>query len=260
MFYRYFIFVVLAAVLTTTVFGQTKKTQPPTPAVPQPSATPETALPSDGPKKNGRPAVVSKAEASSEGYLPTYFFEFTRPGFIISHITIEHDASGRGKISFLKKDLDQMLTDPLQLSAGTLKTIDDTLARMDFLGSTENYQYEQDRSNMGDNVIRIVKDGRERTTKYNWTTNPDAKLLMDEYRRVGNEAVWKFDLASARVNQPLDTPRLLDSLDSYIQRNEISDAPHLIPLLQDINNDERLPLIARNHAARLIKRIESVHK
>lgn len=260
------VFIVIFAVAFVIAGGaQTKKTPRATVKSPVPAETPQKAPSPDvileAPKKNGRPGdSIGKGPAIAIDYVPTYFFEFNRPGFIISRILIEHDSAGNGKISFLKKDLDELISDPIHLSPVTTKGIDETLAKMDFFRSTENYQYEKDLSNMGNNVIRIIKDGRERTVKFNWTTHKEAKFLMDEYRRVGNEAVWEFELASARVNQPLDTPRLLDGLDSYIQRNEISDPPHIIPLLKDINNDERLPLIARNHAARLIGRIENLRK
>jgi uncharacterized protein (UPF0147 family) len=79
---------------------------------------------------------------------------------------------------------------------------------------------------------------------------------MDEYRRIGQQFVWIFDIGVARENQPLEAPRLMDALDSLIKRNEISDAAQMIPLLKELSNDERIPLIARNHATRIIKEIE----
>lgn len=60
----------------------------------------------------------------------------------------------------------------------------------------------------------------------------------------------------SRVNQPLESPKLMDMIDSYIKRNEISDAAQLVPFLKELGDDERIPLIARNHAARLLKQIE----
>lgn len=242
----------LAGLLASAGIAQTKKTPRPgtMSTVTDPAPTP------DAPKKNGRPHDDPKAGIQIRDYVPTYFYEFTRPGFVISHVLIEHDAAGKGKISFLKQDFDEMLTDPIQLTAVTQKGIDDALTRLNFLTATDNYQYPRDFSNMGNIVFRHVREGRERTVKYNWTDNADAKFLMDEYRRISSEAVWKFELVSARANQPLESPRLLDALDSYLQRSEITDPPHLIPLLKGIANDERLPLIARNHATRLIARIE----
>jgi uncharacterized protein (UPF0147 family) len=105
-------------------------------------------------------------------------------------------------------------------------------------------------------TFTMKKDKRERVAKFNWTVNPDAKNLMDEYRRIGQQFVWIFDIGVARENQPLEAPRLMDALDSLIKRNEISDAAQMIPMLKELSNDERIPLIARNHATRIVKEIE----
>jgi hypothetical protein len=41
-----------------------------------------------------------------------------------------------------------------------------------------------------------------------------------------------------------------------MKRNAISDPQQLLPLLKDLTTDERIPLIARNHAQRLIQKIQ----
>ena len=56
--------------------------------------------------------------------------------------------------------------------------------------------------------------------------------------------------------QPLNTPQLLTELDGYLTRNELSDARQLVPLLNELKTDYHIPLIARNHAARILKKIE----
>ncbi len=57
-------------------------------------------------------------------------------------------------------------------------------------------------------------------------------------------------------NQPIESLKIMDVLDFYIRRNEVSDASQLIPFLKELGDDERIPLIARNHAARIVKEIE----
>ena len=48
----------------------------------------------------------------------------------------------------------------------------------------------------------------------------------------------------------------MDTFDQQLKLNGFSDPQQLLPLLQDISTDEHLPLIARNHALRLIKKLE----
>jgi hypothetical protein len=212
------------------------------------SQTPPTEQTNDKVKTDAHPAA---ADGKS-----VYFYEFSKSDFFISKIYIEHDDHGKGKITFQKKDFAEPVTDPIQLSAAVLERIKTTWQALNFLDSTENYQYEKDFSNLGTMKFTMKKEGRQRAATFNWTDNKDAKTLADEYRRVGQQFIWIFDVTVARENQPLEAPKLLDSLDSLIRRNEISDAAQMIPLLNELSNDERIPLIARNHATKLIKQIE----
>ncbi len=242
--------------------AQTKKAKKAAKPKPTPAVTPElTPVPTveKSTKRNERPTGAING-TTAQTYLPVYFYEFTRPGFLYSQILIEHDGAGKGKVSFLKDGYEEMITDPIQLTPVTLKALTDAFTSLNFLDTAENYQTERDHANMGSVSITVKKNGRERTAKYNWTENKQAKFLMDEYRRIGNEYTWKFEIGVVRQNQPLQAPGLMTTLDNYIRQNEISDPPHIVPLLTELSTDERLPLIARSHAERLVKQIEKAKK
>ena len=212
------------------------------------SSAPEQAVKAG--KPNARPANAAQEIKS------VYFYDFTQPAFVISKIHIEHDENGKGKISFLKKDFDEDISDPFQLSPTALERVKAAWNALNFLDSTEDYQYEKDYSHLGNMTFTMKKDGKTREAKFNWTENKNAKNLADEYRKIGQQFIWIFDIGVARENQPLEAPRLIDSLDSMIKRNEISDVAQMIPLLKQLNDDERIPLIARNHALKLAAQIE----
>ncbi len=248
-----------------------KPTAKPTPAAtPQPTPEPVTEVPvkrNERPadtatgtdaKKNSRDGASSTSPTATNG--PAYSYEFERAGFTYSPILIEHDETGRGKISFKKDAAEEFFTDPFKLSPVTVEKLKAAFAALNFLDSTDNYQYPKDFSNMGNVTVTLKRDGRTRVAKFNWTENKDAKVLYDEYRRIGNEYIWKFEISVGRENQPLQTPGLMDEMDSYLRRDEISDPPHLIPLLTELSTDERLPLIARNRAVKLVKQIEKPKK
>jgi len=231
------------------------------PVNPKPAATPRAEVPQPTPsptaKRNERPRESEVPQKTQQtAAKPNYIYEFTQPDFVVSHIVIEHDEAGRGTIRFMKRGLEEPESDPVTLTDVTLGRIKSAMAALNFLNSTENYQTVRDYSNLGNVLLTYRKDGRERTVKYNWTENKDAKTLMDEYRKIANQYVWQFDMAVARENQPLDSPSLMDTLDSYLRRGEISDPRQMLPLLKEISNDVRLPLIARNHAAKLAEKIE----
>jgi hypothetical protein len=244
-------------------FGQGAK-QNARPASPKPSAAPVSAQPAPTPtpstKRNERPqnsnTPVTGATAVQSTIKPNYIYEFDQPAFTTSHIRIEHDESGKGRITFMKRGLDDPESDPVVLTQVTMDRIRTALIALNFLDSTENYQTARDYSHMGNVRFTFRKEGRERTAKYNWTENKDAKTLMDEYRKIAIQYVWQFDMEIARENQPLNAPSLMDELDSYLRRNEISDPKQMLPLLKTLSNDERIPLIARNHATRLVEKID----
>lgn len=249
---------------------RTKRSEPPAAAAaPSGSPTPNPAtLPAAAAapgKRNFRPGsdttnAASPAISSTAVNGPAYSYEFDRPGFIYGHVNIEHDDSGKGTISFIKEGYTDAISDPIALSAVTMTRLRETFDALDFINSTENYQYEKDFSNMGNVSITLKKDGRSRTARYNWTDNKLAKELMDEYRKIANEYTWRFEMTIARENQPLQLPGLMETMDRYITRGEISDPQHLLPLLTQYSTDERLPLMARNRAAKIIKQIGKAAK
>jgi uncharacterized protein (UPF0147 family) len=98
---------------------------------------------------------------------------------------------------------------------------------------------------------------KKRAVALNWTNNHDAAALINEYRRIADQAIFIFDMSVARENQPLNAPKLMDLLETLLKREGLSDAQQLVPLLNQISTDEHVPLMARNHAKRLLKKIET---
>ena len=126
---------------------------------------------------------------------------------------------------------------------------------LNFLESTENYQSDRHFAHLGTMKLAMEQAERKRTAEFDWTNNREAFALANEYRRVADQAILLFDLSVARESQPLNTPKLMEEFELRLKINGLSDPQQLLPLLRDISTDEHLPLIARNHALRLIKKI-----
>jgi len=202
-------------------------------------------------KKDATPDVKS---APAEDV--TYTYDFQQPQFTIRHIIIEHDAQGRGHISFERQGEVEPIVDPLELSDSARARILSLWDALHFLDSDVNYQSERQFPHLGTMKLKMRRGTRERVAEFNWTNDLNAKALADEYRRAANQAIFIFDISVARENEPLNSPKLLDTLDIYLTRNELSDPHQLIPLIRDLSTDERLPLMARNHAGRILKKLE----
>lgn len=227
----------------------------------RPSPTPQ-----EPKRKNTRPTATSSPDAADAGnsrngkYIcdPCYEYRFEHPGRNIQSVRIVHDSAGKGFIYFSEQGMSGDLEEPLTLSEKILGRLRAAFDALDFLNSDENYQYEKDYSHLGTVTITLKEGGRQRTAKFNWTTNQWAKALMDEYRRIWQREIWLFDFARARENQPLETPKLVDTLETLLDRGEIADPAQMLPILRKYETDERLPLIARNHLSRMATRIEKL--
>lgn len=233
-------------------------TSQPTPITKKNDRPQEQNVPQENePKKKNRNENQSNSSKPEKVKLP-YVYEFSQPNFVISHIIIEHDENGKGTVTFEKKESSgDPITDPIQISPAALERINKLFETLNFLASTEDYQSPiRDYGHLGNHTVTLRKDGKERIAKYNWSENKDAKALADEYRKVGEQYIWYFDMNISRENQPLEAPSLVDRLDSLIKRNEISDPSQMLPYLKDLSNDERIPLLARNKTTKLIKEIE----
>jgi hypothetical protein len=213
-----------------------------------------------GPQKQNRRAEETAKETAKEQSEPAddavYAYEFHQPAFYINHIKIRHDSRGRGEITFERQGDVEQIVEPLELSETSRARIKGLWEALHFLDSTTNYQADKDYSHLGTVRLIMTRGERKREAEFNWTTDQNAKALADEYRRVSNQAVFVFDVALARQVQPLNSPKLMEQLDKFLRLNELTDPLQLVPLLRDLSTDERLPLMARNHAERILKKLE----
>jgi hypothetical protein len=224
---------------------------------PTPSPAPTPAEP-EPVKKNERvaetPAPTPEAK-TADANAPNFTYEFTQPASLVTRVRIQHDAQGRGTMTFERRTYQDPVTDPLQLSETAVARIKLLWDALNFLDSDKSYQTERDYSHMGTTHLTLQMGTRHRTAEFNWTDNKDAAALAGEYRKAGEQAILVFDLNFARESQPLSAPDLMRRFETMLKSNGFSDVKQLIPLLQDLSVDERIPLIARNHAARLLKQV-----
>src|SRR2546430_9193662 len=215
----------------------------------------DTTKRNDRPLEQPSPTPQHTEEKKQPVNATRYTYEFNQPVFIVSHIVIEHDALGRGNITFIQRT-ETPIVEPIEISSAAGARIFGLWAELRFLDSNENYQAAKNFAHLGTYKIGMNDGKRQRTAEFNWSDNKTAWALAAEYRHVADQAIWIFDIKLARAMQPLNTPQLLRELESYLTRNELSDPLQLVPLLTELRTDEHIPLIARNHAARILKKIE----
>ena len=220
------------------------------------SATPSPTPQQPAGKRNERPSPTPGKEVIQTREDGSRFkYVFSQPDFIYSRMVIEHDSSGKGTFSFDKKGNAETVVEDIEVSKTVLNRLNFNFDALKFLESDESYQHRRDFSHLGRVEITYSRDGKSRTVDFNWTENPHARSLMDDYRRLSQQFTWVFEFRLARDTQPLETPKLMEALGSLITRNEVADSEQLIPFLDEISNDQRIPLIARNRAKSIIQSI-----
>ena len=213
-------------------------------------------------RANQREVGVSKSPeaevkpASNVGAEISYAYDFKQPNFLVSQIRIEHNAEGRGQIRFKKRNSEENFTEPLTLSPTALLRITELWAKLDGLKGAPNLQAEKQFPHLGTMTLSISEGEQTRATEFNWTNNPDASALVSEYRHLADQSLFVFDINVARDNQPLEAPSIMKRLEMHVRRKELSDPTQLLPLLRELSTDERLPLIARNQASTLVKKLD----
>ena len=220
-------------------------------AAPEPSGTPA--------KKGTTTTAATDAAtlaASTSASAERYSYEFKQPEFSVRRIFIEHDGAGRGQISFARKESEELFTDPLEISPAALARIKAAWEALKFLDSDTSYQAEKQFPHLGTMTLKMRQGTRERTAEFNWTHDEAMTALVKEYRAIGEQQLFVFDVTLARQYQPSDTVKIFKRLEILLDRKELSDTGQLLPLLQDLLTDERIPLMARNHVTRLLKKIE----
>ncbi len=213
-------------------------------------------------KQNVRPGQETAPTSSTSTTAPVheiavkYSYEFNQPKFYVKHILFEHDGNGHGTITFERMNEDVPVTESVEISPVALARIKSAWTDLNFLDSQSDYQANKDFSHLGTMKIGMQQGDRKRVAEFNWTHDDKAAALVSEYHRVTDQAILVFDISIARENQPLNAPKLMEVMESMLKRNALSDPKQLLPLLQDMSTDEHIPLIARNHALRLIKQIQ----
>ena len=263
--FKFFALAFAAALVST---GATFSTRAQRKATPRPTPTP--AVQQAQPKKvSQRPEDekgTGEVPASVRAGVPAkpkedpnaahYVYEFKQPDFFVYFVRIEHDDSGRGQIRFERRSDTEQITEPFTLSPAALARVRGHWEALGFLDSQANYQGERNYPRMGQTRLTMRRGGRERTAEFNYSQNENAQGLANEDRKASEQSVLVFELEIARESQPLETPKLINKLDTLIERDYLSDRLQLVPLIRELTEDERVPLVGRNQAARILKKLE----
>lgn len=203
--------------------------------------------------------VISPAPKTVAEGETRFHYLFENDKFTMPWIEIEFGADGKGEYRFRKKEEGQVrepVMIPLQVSSNLIVQINALLAEANFLDSDEHYQHKKDFSHLGTVTLDMARDGKHRKVTFNYTENVPMGKLANLFRNLATQENRVYELEAIRQNDPLSMPAQLRFLDSELRSRSIADPERFVVLLQSLKTDESIPLIARNHAERLLKEIK----
>ncbi len=184
-----------------------------------------------------------------------FYYLFENERFTTPRQEVEFDGSGHGTFRFKRKDTDEIVND-LDVSPALMAQIQSLFSELNFLSSSEDYQHKRDFSHLGTVTITMARDGKERTVKFNYTDHSAMTKLREIFQNITIQETRAFEMETVRSNDPISTPAQLRMLESELRSKHIADPDRFVPILKDIRLDEGVPLIARNHAERLLQSIK----
>lgn len=199
------------------------------------------------------PQSINGAAAAGE---MSFSYKFENPRFDIRVMEIDLNSNGAGELRFWRGTSDDVLDCKIKVLPATLARIRKLLEASGFLASDAAFQDKRDMSHLGWITIGAKQGASERKTRFNFTTNIHMKELEEIFRGIASQEISLFDIDNAERYQPLDLPKQLEMLENDLRLERITEPARVLAALKDIAADDSQPLIARNHAKRIIEAIQ----
>ena len=188
-----------------------------------------------------------------------YRFLFENERFVVSLQEVLLTAEGKGQYRYQRKEMEEMVLS-FVASPAVMEEIRGLFADLDFLHSSESYQHRRDFSHLGTITLGMRQSGTEREVRFNYSDRPQINQLVRLFRGLATQESRLFEIETVRATDPISTPAQLRLLEGELKSRTIADPNRFTPLLREIRLDEGIPLIARNHATRLLEQIDRLQK
>jgi len=185
----------------------------------------------------------------------TYRYYFVNEKFVVSLQEVVIDGEGHGHYRFKKRDMEELTLD-FKISPRLLAEIRNLFDQLSFLSSGESYQHKKDFSHLGTMTVAVRRGERQRETTFNYTDNAHMNQLVQIFRGLTIQENRIFEIDLVRSTDPISMPAQLRFLEGELKSRNIADPERLSSVLIELKSDESVPLIARNHADRLLQMIE----
>ncbi|HXG35255.1 MAG TPA: hypothetical protein VNJ11_17965 [Bryobacteraceae bacterium] len=195
-------------------------------------------------KRAAAALILGAAAALAAG--PKIFYSKSFPGSEPAYVAIEVDRDGAGTYREAQDD-----DNPLRFQLDQTET-EEIFALAAKLGHfTRPLEANLKVANMGLKTFRFEDGTRTSEVRFNYSEDPDAKLLADWFERITETARHRIVLERSYRFDRLGVDKALLQLEASFERNRIAGARQLLPVLDKIAQNPAFFNRARERAARL---------
>ncbi len=195
-------------------------------------------------KRAAAALIVGAATALAAG--PKIFYSKSFPGSEPAYVAIEVDRDGAGTYREAQDD-----DNPLRFQLDQTET-EEIFALAARLGHfTRPLEANLKVANMGLKTFRFEDGTRTSEVRFNYSEDPDAKLLADWFERITETARHRIVLERSYRFDRLGVDKALLQLEASFERHRIAGARQLLPVLDKIAQNPAFFNRARERAARL---------
>jgi len=113
-------------------------------------------------------------------------------------------------------------------------------------------------ANMGEKTLRWESGGDRSQTKFNYSTNEDAKLLTDRFERIAESTQTLLELRRAARHDRLGVNAAVLKIQSMWNNKRLVGTAQFLPLLDQVSQDEAYIHMARERAAQIADAIRAM--
>jgi hypothetical protein len=178
--------------------------------------------------------------------LPRITYSKSFPGSTPAYVAIIIDKSGRAEYREAPDDNDPLLFQLAEKEAGEIFGLAEKLGRF-----TRPLEANLKVANTGLKTFRYESGQEKQEVKFNYSMDPDARLLWDWFERITESEQHFINLQRAARYDKLGVHKALLLLEASRDRNRLVAAQQFLPLLDRIVKNESYLHMARVRAANL---------
>jgi hypothetical protein len=146
------------------------------------------------------------------------------------------------------------------LSVAARERVVALLAGVNYLAGANSYESKRKVADLGRKQLQLETPSGRRTAEFNYSDLKEVNALATFFDALLNQQILIFDLESALRFERLTVPERLDQIESELRANRIADPAALVPVLEKVEQDQRVMIYARGQARELKEKLAAAKR